>query len=102
MTDLATWRADCFFAERGEDGRTYEKCHTIYYLASATAAVAEAVAWIENRQREVPEWFGMLLALKVYAFTPSRIGTTGQYTGPTGFCRFAWKCDQGKVLPQRI
>lgn len=103
MTDLAMWMADCAFEVRGaEDGRAYERVYTIHYAAPATSmlgAVAEAMAWVGNRQRHME--FGRLLALKVYAFEPQVIGPDGQYSSPTGILCYEWKCDHGKSLPQR-
>ena len=98
---LPIWNAVCSFAYKGEDGRTYEKGYSIHYRALGEDAVTSAVAWVENRQRELPDHFGKLLALKVFAFSPMPISEDGSLEASTSFWHYEWKCDHGKALPRR-
>ena len=98
---LPIWHASCAFAVKGEDGRTYEKGYSIHYRALGEDAVTSAVAWVENRQRELPDHFGKLLALKVFAFSPMPISEDGSLEASTSFWHYEWKCDHGKALPRR-
>ena len=95
--EMPIWNAVCSFAYKGED----EEGYSIHYRALVEDAVTSAVAWVENRQRELPDHFGKLLALKVFAFSPMPISEDGSLEASTSFWRYEWKCDHSKALPRR-
>ena len=90
------------------DGPT-EKTYTIYFTRTVEEsqtphqvrdlAMADAVRWARNRQRNLPECFGVLLYVKVYEFQPMPIFENGQYELPHRGFGSEWKCDCGRPAP---
>lgn len=89
---MKTWAADCSFIDTVDSAR--EKGHTIYFTAeTADAAFDAAMRWADGRHRLLPEIFGVVGCIKLYAFQPSPIDAEGRYMLPTSFPVREWKYD---------
>lgn len=59
-------------------------------------ACVDVGRWYENRHTCVPEEFGTLFCVKIYATTVQRIDSSGYLPPDTGMRGYEWKCDTGK------
>ena len=88
------FQANIYFGGKDVRGET---SHGITFEADdMNAAKADAKRWFDNRNRNLPDYFGTLFCVKIYQFTPQRVDADGYLPPDTGMCGYEWKYDWGK------
>lgn len=97
--ELLTFKASYEYRANGQRVRASD----ITYIAENEIEAARSFErfW-DNRQREVPEWFGELLAVKIYQVTIRPIAEDGSYQNRNSLFNFEWKCDMGWTYDDRV
>jgi hypothetical protein len=87
----AIFEAQISFAREGREG-----AHKIIYLAdSKKDAIDAAYRWAKDRQKNIPDVFGLLVCVKVAGFPIGRIADDGSLRTGMAFPFHEWKFDWG-------
>lgn len=87
--------ATCFFLRKSDyDGRTLESDHTIYFEATTPLEAKRAVwRWVQDRMKNVPDYFAEIGCIKLYTFQPKEIDPMGRLGQATFLPFYEWKYD---------
>lgn len=69
----------------------------IFESENEVTAVIEANAWMDSRETELPEFFGLFLYYQISPYTIHRIDDKGHLTGGASFRLLEWSHDRAGV-----